>query len=109
RTPRNRREYEEVDLRRLRFIRHARELGFEMKDIRALLDLQDRPQEPCAEADAIAEAKLAEVQRRIASLKALETELKRMVGCRHGRVEDCRVIETLADHDLCQYHGHATA
>jgi DNA-binding transcriptional MerR regulator len=109
RTQRNRRLYEERDLRRLTFIRHARELGFEMPDIRALLSLQDRPQEACDEADAIAEAKLAEVRRRIASLKALEDELMRMVDCRHGRAETCRVIETLADHGCCKHHHHVSA
>jgi DNA-binding transcriptional MerR regulator len=39
----NRRQYDTGDLRRLAFIRHARELGFEIDAIRALLALQDQP------------------------------------------------------------------
>ncbi|PRH87983.1 MerR family transcriptional regulator [Labrys okinawensis] len=106
RTDGNRRLYEAADVRRLAFIRHARELGFEVEAIRTLLDLQDNPGQSCAVADAIARARLAEVEQRIASLQALKAELQRMAeGCRHGRVDECRVIEILADHDKC-LHGH---
>ncbi|WP_293864405.1 helix-turn-helix domain-containing protein [uncultured Alsobacter sp.] len=98
RTDGNRRVYDAGDLRRLAFIRHARELGFEVDAIRTLLSLQDHPDQSCAAADAIARTRLAEVDRRIARLVALKTELERMVDhCAAGRVADCRVIETLAD------------
>lgn len=102
----NRRQYEPSDLRRLAFIRHARELGFEIGAIRALLTLQDDPAQPCATADAIAQARLTEVIQRIRSLSALKVELEAMVeGCRHGKVGECRVIEVLADHGQC-LHDH---
>lgn len=101
----NRRFYDRCDLRRLSFIRHARELGFEVEAIRTLLALQDDPNQPCATADAIARARLAEVEARIRSLLALKAELETMVeGCRHGAVADCRVIEVLADHGECRHH-----
>ncbi|ESY03931.1 MerR family transcriptional regulator [Mesorhizobium sp. LNJC398B00] len=99
----NRRHYEAADLRRLTFIRHARELGFEIDAIRALLTLQDDPGQPCATADAIARIRLGEVKQRIQSLNALKAELELMVeGCRHGKVGECRVIEVLADYDQCR-------
>ena len=44
RTEGNRRHYDAADLRRLAFIRHARELGFEIEAIRALLTLAGRPE-----------------------------------------------------------------
>lgn len=98
RTESQRRLYGPTDLRRLAFIRHARELGFEVEAIRTLLALQDDPAQSCAAADAIARARLAEVRKRIASLTALQLELERMVEqCACGRVAECRVIETLAD------------
>ena len=103
RTEGNRRLYDAADLRRLAFIRHARELGFDVDAIRALLSLQDDPNQSCATADAIAKARLAEVEHRIASLSSLRLELERMVRqCASGRVSECRVIETLAD----QSHEH---
>jgi DNA-binding transcriptional MerR regulator len=107
RTAANRRLYDASDLRRLAFIRHARELGFEVEAIRALLRLQDKPNQSCATADTIAHQRLAEVEQRIASLTALKVELKRMIeGCRRGRVKDCRVIEVLADHGKCLRTSH---
>jgi DNA-binding transcriptional MerR regulator len=103
----NQRAYEQSDLDRLTFIRHARELGFEIEAIRTLLSLQDNPLQPCASADAIAKARLVEVKQRIRSLTALKAELEMMVeGCGHGRVDQCRVIEVLADHGQCTHHSH---
>jgi len=83
------------------------ELGFEIEAIRTLLTLQDDPGQPCATADAIAQARLAEVVQRIRNLTALKTELEHMVeGCRHGKVCECRVIEVLADHCQCEHPRH---
>ena len=99
----NRRQYDADDLRRLAFIRHARELGFEIDAIRALLALQDEPDQSCATADQIARARLVEVEQRIASLTALKAELERMLAsCAHGQVAECRVIEAMADHSQCK-------
>ncbi len=103
----NRRQYDAGDLRRLAFIRHARELGFEIDAIRALLALQDHPDQSCDAADQIARARLVEVDQRIDSLTALRAELQRMVvSCAHGRVDQCRVIEILADHGQCMHSHH---
>ncbi|MBP1807027.1 MerR family transcriptional regulator [Rubellimicrobium aerolatum] len=99
--------YDEAARRRLAFIRHARELGFGLDAIRDLLSLADRPDQSCAAADAIARAQLAEVEARLARLRALKGELERMVEqCACGTIRDCRVIETLGDHGLCKgEHG----
>jgi DNA-binding transcriptional MerR regulator len=103
----NQRSYEPSDLNRLAFIRHARELGFEVDSIRTLLSLQDNPNQSCASADAIAKARLVEVEQRIRSLLALKAELEMMVeGSGHGRVDQCRVIEVLADHGKCMHPHH---
>lgn len=98
----NRRQYGYPDIARLQFIRHARDLGFALESVAALLLLSDDPTRPCAEVDAIASAQLAEVDRRITQLTALRGELARMVRhCSGGTVAECRVIETLADHAHC--------
>lgn len=109
RTEGNRRAYDQKDTERLTFIRHSRELGFDIDEIRTLLSLQDRPDQSCENADAIAKTHLVEVKDKIASLTALQHELERMVvGCSHGRVETCRVIEILADHGQCRHHRSST-
>jgi DNA-binding transcriptional MerR regulator len=103
RTEGKQRRYGRMAVARLAFIRHARELGFEVDAIRTLLSLQDDPDQSCARADEIAKARLVEVEKRIASLKALRKELRRMVEeCACGRIGECRVIETLAD----RTHAH---
>ena len=47
RTEGGQRRYDENAVRRLHFIRHARELGFSVEDIRQLLTLSERPALPC--------------------------------------------------------------
>lgn len=107
RTAGNRRLYEEGLLKRLSFIRHARELGFEVVAIRTLLDLQDTPGQQCSPADSIARVQLSAVKARIAKLEALKSELERMIdGCSHGTIAECRVIEVLADHGMCHNQNH---
>ncbi len=104
RTDGRHRIYSEDDSRRLKFIRHARELGFGIDEIRELLKLSDNPQMSCSAADQIASSHLEMVELRIAKLKTLRKELKRMVEeCNHGHVSQCRVIEVLSDHAHC--HG----
>ncbi|MCX5497526.1 helix-turn-helix domain-containing protein [Kaistia dalseonensis] len=107
RTDSNRRSYDDATVRRLRFIRHARELGFEVDAIRQLLDLSDQPERSCAEVDVIARSHLAEIDEKIARLTALRFEVQRMVDeGEHGRVAQCRVIEVLGDHAACLHERH---
>lgn len=108
RTEGNQRRYGKPEVERLNFIRHSRELGFEVEDIRELLDMAASPQASCHQADSIARNHLTEIDRRIASLTALRGELARMVEeCGHGRICDCRIIEVLADHGECvTEHAH---
>ena len=76
--------------------------GLEPPYIADLLDLAGHPDAPCANADRLARDRLADVRRRIDALRALESELERMItACRHDRVDRCAVIESLADHAHC--------
>ncbi|MFC0101771.1 MerR family transcriptional regulator [Sphingopyxis terrae] len=102
RTEANYRSYGDAHRARLRFVRHSRELGFTIDEIRSLLDLSDHPERDCADADRIASAHLEQVEAKIAQLSALRDELTRIVGrCRGGLAGDCRVIEALGDHGQC--------
>lgn len=103
----NQRLYDTSTADRLNFIRHARDLGFGIDAIRDLLSLSDHPEQSCAAADAIACAQLTQVETRITKLLALKAELERMVThCQGGSVAECRVIEVLGDHSLCQHLEH---
>ncbi len=98
----NQSRYTNDGLSRLSFIRHSRDLGFSVEDIRGLLELSQHPEKPCDDAHNIAVQHLKDVQERIAKLRRLERELKRISKCDAGNVADCAVIETLADHELCE-------
>lgn len=108
RTQSDRRTYEPATVRRLAFIKHARQLGFGIDAIRTLLDLADHPDRACTDANALAQEQLTAVEAKIVQLEALRSELKRMVAtdC-YGPAADCRVIGTLADHGLCEQDHQA--
>lgn len=92
-----RRIYSPADAERLAFIRHARDLGFDLPSIRVLLALQEQPEASCEDASRIAQGQLEAVESRIVRLLSLREELTRMVReCSRGRVSECRVIEALA-------------
>lgn len=97
RTEGNQRRYGQTEVDRLNFIRNARELGFEVEDIRELLAMAAEPQASCHQADSIAMNHLREIDQRIDRLTALRAELSRMIEeCGHGHICDCRVISVLA-------------
>jgi len=106
RTEGNQRRYDRPALDRLRFIAHARDMGFSMDSLKSMLRLSGHKDAPCADVDALVEEHLAEVDVRIAQLTRLRTELAGMLTCgHHGTVADCRVVEVLSDHEECA-HEH---
>lgn len=105
RTEGNYRSYDAAHLNRLSFIRRARDLGFSLDQVRALLALSDDRNQSCSAVDTVAKEHRAEVERKIADLQSLKDELDRMIDqCGCGVVADCRIIESLsrsqaADHN----------
>jgi len=96
------RRYRQMDLDRLAFIRHGRQLGFGLEAIREMLTLADDPSQPCSDADFIAWRQLVQVEQRIERMQALRTELRRMIReCSGDNVARCRVLEILRDHSKC--------
>ncbi len=104
RTEGNQRRYGKAELERLGFIRHARDLGFSIEAIAALIRLQNHPDRSCKEATDIAIAQLGYVRAKIERLQKLETELVRITdGCSGlGVTEDCYVLASLGNHGLCE-------
>lgn len=108
RTAGNQRRYSQQGLERLLFIRHARNLGFSLDAITRLIELNGPAQRDCSDIDKLAGEHLAQVKDRISRLKKLEAELERIVsGCNAGHIDACYVIESLANHDLCD-DDHST-
>lgn len=97
RTAGNYRNYSVAHANRLSFTRRARDLGFSIAQIRALLNLSDQKQRSCKAVDAIAQTHLTDVKRKLADLAALRRELESLIAqCRHGTIAECRIIEALA-------------
>ena len=102
RTEGNQRRYDRPALERLRFIAHARDMGFSMDSLKSMLRLAGHKEAPCADVDALVAEYLAEVDARIAQLTRLRGELSSMLSdTHHGTVADCRIVEVLSDHDEC--------
>lgn len=108
RTEGNQRRYNAAGLERLSFIKHARDLGFSIEAISALIELQNHPDQSCQAATEIAVAQLSDVRQKIKKLRSLEKELKRISkGCDgEGISAECYVLASLADHGLCDHEEH---
>jgi MerR family mercuric resistance operon transcriptional regulator len=90
------RVYGTVEARILAFIRRARELGFSLEDIRALLDLAGPGKASCAEVRKIAAHHLEDVRAKIGDLARLERLLAKTVKqCSGKAVPDCPVLDVL--------------
>jgi MerR family transcriptional regulator, mercuric resistance operon regulatory protein len=91
------RVYETCDVRRLTFIRRARELGFTLDAVRALLGLSGDGSAACPEVRELAAGHLAEVRAKIADLQALERVLADAVRrCAAGELPGCPIIDALS-------------
>lgn len=90
------RSYGDDDVRRLRFIRRARQLGFTLDEVRALLRLAAGGHASCGEARALAEAHLTDVHGRIADLRRMAEALREAIrACERGDASRCPLIDTL--------------
>jgi MerR family mercuric resistance operon transcriptional regulator len=90
------REYDEETVHRLRFIQRAKELGFILSEIKELLSLRcsDRP---CNDVRERAEAKVAEIEGKVAMLLRMKEVLRRLASscCEQGDKSRCPILETL--------------
>ncbi len=81
---------------RLGFVRRAREQGFTLDEVRALLGLAVGGQASCAEVRELAASHLKDVRARIADLKRMERVLADSVrACDAGRDPGCPLLDTL--------------
>ena len=91
--------YTDNDLQRLRFIRYARQLGFALDSIRALLSIRiDPAHHTCQESKSIVQARLDEVEARIQELQTMQRSLQRLndacCGTAHSSIY-CSILEAL--------------
>lgn len=93
------RTYSTEQIRRIKFIRQAQEIGFSLKEIRELLSLRADPSADCAAVRAQAVTKLDEVKRKIEELRRIGAALEVLIAACPGRgaIEACTILDALAD------------
>lgn len=90
--------YGDKEVSTLRFVRHARDLGFSIDQIRELLGLWQNRRRPSRQVKAFAEAHIAELDQKLAALGAMKATLEHLVAsCRGDERPDCPILASLAD------------
>lgn len=91
------RQYGSADVHTLRFIRHARDLGFSIADIGELVGLWNDRNRPSRQVKALAEKHVQDLDRKARELLAMKATLEHLAHCCHGDDRpDCPILETLA-------------
>ncbi|MDX2142752.1 MAG: helix-turn-helix domain-containing protein [Rhodospirillaceae bacterium] len=91
------RAYGDLEVKRLRFVRRARELGFTLAEVKTLLQLSASGPAACAKARELAASNLDAVRGRISDLRQMERVLSRTVrACDRGHDATCPLIDTLS-------------
>lgn len=92
------RVYQDKDLATLRFVRRARDLGFQVREIATLLELWRDQKRSSAEVKAVALAHVAELEERRRHLDDMIETLHHLADNCHGdQRPDCPILVTLGD------------
>jgi len=96
------RRYTPRDLDTLKFVRHARELGFPLETIRHLLSLWQDQQRSSADVKMLALEQVAELDRRIADLTRMRDAIAALAQRCHGDARpECPILDELQSHGCC--------
>jgi Hg(II)-responsive transcriptional regulator len=93
------REYPAETVRLIRFVKRAQDLGFTLKEVEELIALRDAKGRKRSEVRSLAEAKMRDIDKKLAQLQAMRSALFTMVescACRDGR-PTCPILEALDD------------
>lgn len=95
------REYDEQTVNRLRFIQRAKDIGFTLTEIKELLSLRASSDRPCDDVRGRAEAKIAEIEEKVALLLRMKEVLGRLASScgEQGGSSRCPILEALDGHE----------
>jgi Hg(II)-responsive transcriptional regulator len=91
------RQYSDEMVKRIQFIKHAKGLGFSLKEINELLSLRLDAKTPCSEVKRRAEAKMSDIEEKITTLKKMKKALVKLTKACSGKgtVIECSILEAL--------------
>ena len=97
RKPSGYRQYDEMVVSRLRFIKRAKELGFTLKEIKELLSLRLEPSSSCADVKSKAAGKITEIESKIRTLQRMKKALVKLTGACDQKAEtvECPILDAL--------------
>lgn len=97
-------------VRRLRFIRHAQELGFSLNEIRELLALRVKSVDTCDRVRERAETKIVDIEKKINALQHMNEALTELISAcaRRGKTKECPILDSLEANGWFEEHlgGH---
>lgn len=92
------RKYPVEDVNRIRFIKRAQGLGFQLKEIQELLRWENPGRISCSSLEKRIQAKVVEVDEKIKDLKQIKKSLIELQGCCNGQDftnRECKIAECL--------------
>jgi MerR family transcriptional regulator, copper efflux regulator len=91
------RVFAEDALRRLRFIRHAKMLGFSLEEIKELLALRVHSIDTCDRVRERTVVKIADIERKIGALQEMRRALSDLVSAcsRRRKTDECPILDSL--------------
>jgi len=89
--------FNDESVRRIRFIKRAKKLGFSLKQITALLELQGEQDASCAEVSAMAAGHFEEIEQKIRDLERMRAALIPLVNACPGKgpLKTCPILDSL--------------
>jgi len=92
------RQYADREVHTLRFIRHARDLGFSIEQIGELLALWHNRRRSSRQVKALAQAQIDKLELKLREIEAMKATLEHLVHCCHGDDRpDCPILASLAE------------
>ena len=96
------RSYPADAMRRLRFIRQAKELGFSLREIKELLSLRVTAGKSCGDVRQRAQQKITEIDRKIAAFRRMKRALEKLAAACSGKgpVSACPIVDALETREI---------
>lgn len=85
--------FDDSQLQKLRFIKNCRNIGFSLKDIKVLLELQNTPNSTCDIANKLANKHLVQLDEKIMQLQEVKLFLEQFADCKNNMVAQCKIIQ----------------
>lgn len=88
-------EYAVDDASRIHFIKRTQELGFTLKEIKNILELNTDPQATCRDVKRKAEKKIEEIEEKLSDLRRMKRSLDQLVAaCGESKqaLNQCRIL-----------------